>query len=194
MRRGRDGLAYGGTPSRQAQTESPSVRRPSCSASRWAGFGNWSTPGSCRPGFTFQWSASDAPTSTPIWPPHRAAYASDSRVASAFYGAPGGMCISPSDLRPARHFKGHGHRLGMLHIPREVQSVAQALSVGVRTRAGSMANPRDWAYSKNPALNLGATGSAACTIGFMLSGIRTLNTPPKKPQAASQPATTSPRR
>ena len=71
------------------------------------------------------------------------------------------------------------------------QSVAQALSVGVRTRAASTWNPRAWAYSRNTSLKRGAVCSAATTIDFILSGITTGKTPPKKPQAASKPRMTS---
>jgi hypothetical protein len=37
-------------------------------------------------------------------------------------------------------------------------------------------------------VNRGLTASAAATIAEALSGTRTLNTPPKNPQAASHPA------
>ena len=52
-----------------------------------------------------------------------------------------------------------------------------------------MAKPRACAYSNQPTVNRGFTTSAWATIGFMLSGTRTLNTPPKNRHAASQPAT-----
>lgn len=66
------------------------------------------------------------------------------------------------------------------------------LSVGVRTRAGSITNPRDWAYSTNASFNLGSSGSAVVTTGLRLSGINTLNTPSKNCHAASHPAITAP--
>jgi hypothetical protein len=60
-----------------------------------------------------------------------------------------------------------------------VQSVAQALSVGVATRAASMKKPLDWAYSMNVSLIRGAVFSAVMTMDFMLSGITTGKIPPK---------------
>ncbi len=78
-----------------------------------------------------------------------------------------------------------------LSTNQEVQSVAQALSVGVATLAASMAKPRLCAYSRNVSLNRGAVFSASVTIGDMLSGITTGKTPAKKPHAASKPRITS---
>ncbi len=49
----------------------------------------------------------------------------------------------------------------------------RGLSVGVRTRAGSITNPRDWAYSTNASLNLGSSPSALVTTGVRLSGTTT---------------------
>jgi hypothetical protein len=72
-----------------------------------------------------------------------------------------------------------------------VQCEDNALSVGVATRAASIENPRDWAYSKNTSLNRGAVFSASTTIEPMLSGMTTGNTPAKYSQAASNPAMTS---
>ncbi|CAB4595691.1 unannotated protein [freshwater metagenome] len=66
----------------------------------------------------------------------------------------------------------------------------RGLSVGVRTRAGSITNPRDCAYSTNASFNRGSIPSAFVTTGVRLSGIRTLNTPPKNRHAASHPAIT----
>ncbi|MFT3852035.1 MAG: hypothetical protein QM733_04755 [Ilumatobacteraceae bacterium] len=66
----------------------------------------------------------------------------------------------------------------------------RGLSVGVRTRAGSITNPHDWAYSTNASSNLDSNGSAFETTGVRLSGTNTLNTPPKNRHAASHPAIT----
>ena len=41
----------------------------------------------------------------------------------------------------------------------------RGLSWGGRTRAGSIANPRAWAYSTNAWFNLGSSGFAPSTIG-----------------------------
>ena len=65
---------------------------------------------------------------------------------------------------------------------------AKPLSHGWATRAGSVTNPRAWAYSNQPTLNCGLSESALGTTGVILSGISTLNTPPKNRHAASQPA------
>ena len=62
------------------------------------------------------------------------------------------------------------------------------LSVGVRTRAGSITNPLAWAYSTNAWFKRGSIRSALVTAVDMLSGITTLNTPPKNSHAASQPS------
>ncbi len=72
-----------------------------------------------------------------------------------------------------------------------MQCETNALSVGVATRAASIPNPLDCAYSKNTSLKRGAVFSAFTTIDFMLSGITTGNTPPKNNHAASNPAMTS---
>jgi hypothetical protein len=69
-----------------------------------------------------------------------------------------------------------------------VQYEGKPLSHGFRTLAASMANPRDWEYSKNASVNRGSVASASTTIGDMLSGITTLKTPPKNTHAASNPA------
>ena len=66
----------------------------------------------------------------------------------------------------------------------------RGLSVGVATRAGSITNPRDWAYSTNASLNRGSNPSALVTTGVRSSGTKTLNTPPKNRHAASHPAIT----
>ncbi len=66
-----------------------------------------------------------------------------------------------------------------------------ALSFGERTRAGSVKNPLAWAYSSQPTVNVGLVGSASDTTGLRLSGITTLNTPPKNSHAASHPAITA---
>src|SRR4051812_49910401 len=66
----------------------------------------------------------------------------------------------------------------------------RGLSVGVATRAASITNPRDWAYSTNASLNRGSRPSALVTTGVKLSGTRTLNTPPNNRHAASHPAIT----
>src|SRR3954468_353001 len=66
----------------------------------------------------------------------------------------------------------------------------RGLSVGVATRAGSITNPRDWAYSTNASLNRGPSGAALVTTGVRLSGTNTLNTPSKNRHAASHPAIT----
>ena len=55
----------------------------------------------------------------------------------------------------------------------------RGLSCGRRTRAGSMWNPRLWAYSTNAWFNRGANGSASSTTADRLSGITVANTPPK---------------
>jgi hypothetical protein len=47
-------------------------------------------------------------------------------------------------------------------------------------RVGFAANPRAWAYSRNASLSFGSIASALSTMAFMLSGITTANTPPKK--------------
>jgi hypothetical protein len=67
----------------------------------------------------------------------------------------------------------------------------RGLSCGERTRAGSITNPRDCAYSTNAWFSRGWVESALSTIAFMLSGITVANTPSKNAHAASQPATTS---
>ncbi len=74
---------------------------------------------------------------------------------------------------------------------KEVQSVAQGLSVGVLILAASTTKPLDWAYSRNTSLKRGAVFSASMTIERMLSGITTGKTPPKNHQAASKPLITS---
>ena len=53
----------------------------------------------------------------------------------------------------------------------------RGLSCGWATRAGSVRNPRAWAYSSQPTVNLGFTESHWATIALMLSGMSTLNTP-----------------
>ena len=68
----------------------------------------------------------------------------------------------------------------------------RGLSCGERTRAGSITNPRAWAYSTNAWFNRGSSASARSTIAFRLSGITVANTPPKNAHAASNPAITSP--
>ena len=55
----------------------------------------------------------------------------------------------------------------------------RGLSVGVRTRAGSVTKPRAWAYSMKARFSRGLRGSAASTIADMLSGMTTAKTPPK---------------
>lgn len=65
------------------------------------------------------------------------------------------------------------------------------MSCGERTRAGSITNPRDCAYSANAWFKRGSSGSLRSTIAFMLSGITVANTPPKNVHAASHPAITS---
>jgi len=77
------------------------------------------------------------------------------------------------------------------HPMNQEQSVAQALSCGLRTRAGSISKLRAWAYSTNAVLNLGAIGSDSITIALSESGMITANTPPKKLQACSKPSMTS---
>ncbi len=67
----------------------------------------------------------------------------------------------------------------------------RGLSCGERTRAGSILNPRAWAYSTNAWFNLGANGSAVSTTADKLSGITVANTPPKNRHAASNPSITS---
>jgi hypothetical protein len=57
---------------------------------------------------------------------------------------------------------------------------------GERLLVGSMWKPRLWAYSRKARFSLGASGSAWSTIALVLSGMITLNTPPKNSQAASQ--------
>ena len=64
------------------------------------------------------------------------------------------------------------------------------LSVGVRTLAGSTTNPLAWAYSTNARFNRGSIRSAVVTAVDMLSGITTLNTPPKNAHASSNPSIT----
>jgi len=64
------------------------------------------------------------------------------------------------------------------------------LSCGARTLAGSIRNPRDWAYSTNATFNTGSSASAFVTTVAMLSGTSTLNTPPKNVHAASHPSIT----
>ncbi len=68
----------------------------------------------------------------------------------------------------------------------------RSLSVGARTRAESITNPRVWAYSTNAWLSQGSIPAACSTIVFMLSGITTAS-PPKNIHAASNPAITSSR-
>jgi hypothetical protein len=67
----------------------------------------------------------------------------------------------------------------------------RGLSVGFLTLAGSMRKPRSWAYSTKAWLKLGSRLSALTTMLDMLSGMTTLKTPPKKPQAASKPEMTT---
>ena len=67
----------------------------------------------------------------------------------------------------------------------------RGLSLGWRTRAASIKNLRAWEYSKNVSLMRGSVGSALVMTGVKLSGMRIGNTPPKKAQAASNPAITS---
>src|SRR6266568_3694012 len=52
-------------------------------------------------------------------------------------------------------------------------------------RVVSMRKPRAWAYSRKASTITGAMGSACATIALVLSGMRTLKTPPKKSHAAS---------
>jgi hypothetical protein len=72
-----------------------------------------------------------------------------------------------------------------------VQCETNALSQGRRTRAGSIRNPRAWAYSTNAWLKRGSVASASSTTVAMLSGMTTANTPPKNAHAASKPAITA---
>jgi len=65
------------------------------------------------------------------------------------------------------------------------------LSRGWRTRAASIRNPRACAYSRKASFSLGPRGSLLSTIALQLSGITTLNTPPKNAQAASKPSITA---
>ncbi len=65
------------------------------------------------------------------------------------------------------------------------------LSLGERTRAGSITKPLDWAYSKKASLKRGSTSSASVTMALRLSGMTTPNTPPKKAHAASKPSITA---
>ena len=65
------------------------------------------------------------------------------------------------------------------------------LSCGERTLAGSILNPRAWAYSTKAWLKRGSSGSAPSTTAERLSGISVPNTPPKNAHAASQPAITA---
>jgi hypothetical protein len=55
----------------------------------------------------------------------------------------------------------------------------------------SVTNPRAWLYSSQPTVNLGLTELVWATTVLMLSGIRTLKTPPKNLHAASQPSMTA---
>ena len=57
------------------------------------------------------------------------------------------------------------------HQPDEVQYATRGLSCGWATRAGSVANPRAWAYSSQPTVNRGLTESAWATMVLMLSGL-----------------------
>ena len=70
----------------------------------------------------------------------------------------------------------------------------RGLSRGLRTRAGSTAKPRAWAYSRKASLSRGRSRRRRSTMAFMLSGITTENTPPKNSHAASNPAITSAKR
>jgi hypothetical protein len=72
-----------------------------------------------------------------------------------------------------------------------VQYEDKPLSVGVRTLAGSITNPRHWAYSTKAWLKRGSSRSALVTTLAMLSGITTAKTPWKKTHAASKPAITA---
>ena len=65
------------------------------------------------------------------------------------------------------------------------------LVLGLSHPSGSITKPRAWAYSTKAWLNRGSNESASSTIVAMLSGITTLNTPPKKTHAASKPAITA---
>ena len=67
----------------------------------------------------------------------------------------------------------------------------RGLSCGDRTLAGSIRNPRSWAYSANAALIRGSVGCARSTIADMLSGMMILKMPPKNAHAASHPAITA---
>ncbi len=73
----------------------------------------------------------------------------------------------------------------------EVQSVAQALSCGRRTRAGSTTKPRAWAYSTKAWLSRGSRAPAPSTMALRLSGITVANTPVKNRHAASKPSITA---
>ena len=77
------------------------------------------------------------------------------------------------------------------HPNPEVQCEAKPLSVGLRTRAGSIRNPRAWAYSTKAWLNRGSSRSACSTMAEVLSGMTTAKTPWKKAHAASKPAITA---
>ena len=65
------------------------------------------------------------------------------------------------------------------------------LSCGEATLAGSQARPRACAYSSHSRFQPGSSRSALVTTGLRLSGTRTLNMPPKKLHADSQPAITA---
>jgi hypothetical protein len=54
-----------------------------------------------------------------------------------------------------------------------------------------MTKPRSCAYSTNAAVKRASVSSASSTTAFIESGITTGNTPPKKAQPASKPATTA---
>src|SRR5581483_1026875 len=78
-------------------------------------------------------------------------------------------------------------------LPRTLGTVrsTRGLSVGVRTLAASMTNPRAWEYSAKASVKRGSYAPASMTIGDMLSGMTTLKTPAKNAQAASKPSMTA---
>jgi hypothetical protein len=54
-----------------------------------------------------------------------------------------------------------------------------------------MAKPLAWAYSTKAWFSRGSIGLALSTTAPRLSGMTVLNTPPKKPHAASKPSITA---